>query len=425
VNQEVVDVILTSEDLLPHGLWIDYNRNGVQDSGDFFSQRTSSQIRFSVPPPPQPGTYTYYDDVLRLNQGTWGVTALGPPTAAIRAPAAGTSWTGGVSHTISIDVSDPGGAPIQVWVNYSYGGGPSQPIRSFLAGANPNLVPWTPSGFSSTNTIVRVDAKNNRGGAVHVDSAPFEVDSTPPTIVSFFPASGASGVLLDTPIRVNWSEAMNRVTAAGPSGFGVRLVGGPWLAGTGTWSPDATRFTFQPTGSLSTGAKYEAHVNQSASDHSDPGNTFATGPLVWTFTAGSSLGNPAPPTPTSVTASPTDGGVEVTWTPISSPNVAGYHVYRGPASTGPFLRLTTSPIPVTGPMKYRDTTAQSGHSYYYTVTAVNATGGESGYATAVAVTVPTYQNPPLFDPVPWAVAGVTLGVILGALYGLAWRRKPA
>jgi hypothetical protein len=330
-----------------------------------------------------------------------------------------------VSHSISIDVSDPNGAPVQIWVNYSYGGGASQPIRSFLAGPNPNVVPWTPSGFSSTNTLVRVDAKNNRGGEVHVDSAPFEVDSTPPTIVSFFPASGASGVLLDDSIRVNWSEAMNRVTAAGPSGFGVRLVGGPWLAGTGTWSPDATRFTFQPTGTLSTGAKYEAHVNQSASDHSDPGNTFATGPLVWTFTAGSSLGNPAPPTPTSVTASPTDGGVEVTWTPISSPNVAGYHVYRGPSSTGPFLRLTTSPIPVTGPMKYRDTTAQAGHSYYYTVTAVNATGGESGYATAVAVTIPTYQNPPLFDPVPWAVAGVTLGVILGALYGLAWRRKPA
>jgi hypothetical protein len=76
-------------------------------------------------------------------------------------------------------------------------------------------------------------------------------------------------------------------------------------------------------------------------------------------------------------------------------------------------------------MRYRDTTAQSGRAYYYTVTSVNATGGESAFAAAVAVAVPTYQIPPLFDPVPWAVAGVTLGVILGALYGLAWRRKPA
>jgi len=40
------------------------------------------------------------------------------------------------------------------------------------------------------------------------------------------------------------------------------------------------------------------------------------------------------------------------------------------------------------------------------------------------VTIPPYQTPPLFDPVPWAVAGVTLGVILGALYGMVWRRRP-
>jgi fibronectin type 3 domain-containing protein len=126
-----------------------------------------------------------------------------------------------------------------------------------------------------------------------------------------------------------------------------------------------------------------------------------------------------------VSATPTDGAVEVTWTPVSSPNVAGYHVYRGPSSTGLFARLTTTPIPVTGQMRYRDTTAQPGHTYYYTVTAVNATGGESAYTTPVAVMIPTYQTPPLFEPFPWAVAGVTLGVILGALYGLAWRRKPA
>src|SRR5207253_1303424 len=69
-----------------------------------------------------------------------------------------------------------------------------------------------------------------------------------------------------------------------------------------------------------------------------------------------------------------------------------------------------------------------GH-YAFTVWAtdssVNATGAESGYARAFSVTIPPYTTPPLFDPVPWAVAGVTLGVILGALYGMVWRRRPA
>jgi hypothetical protein len=335
VNQgDTVTVNLTSEDHLLHGLYIDYKGCGFVNyacAGNYFSPQTTGSITFPVPADTS-GTFTYGDEVVALNVGSWAVYS--PPAVTIRSPSSGTSWTGGVAHSISIDVSDPNGNPVQVWVNYSYGGGPSQPIRAFVAGPNPNLISWTPSGFSSMSTIVRVDAKNNRGGAVHVDSTPFEVDSTPPTIASSYPAPGATGVLLDAPIRVNWSEPMNRVTAAGPTGFGIRVVNGPWLAGTGTWSPDATRFAFQPAATLAAGAKYEVRVNASASDHSDPGNMFAAGPFVWTFTAGSTLGNPAPPTP-------------------------------------------------------------------------------------------TYQTPPLFEPFPWAVAGVTLGVILGALYGLAWRRKPA
>jgi hypothetical protein len=426
-KSDMITVNLHSEDHLPHGLYIDYKNCGYACLGDYISPQTTLtvwDITFSFPADTA-GTFQYGDQVVAANVGTWFTRLNSPPTASFRAPTAETSWTGGVSHNISIDVVDPNGDPVQVWVNYSYGGGPSQPIRAFPAGANPNVIAWTPGTFSSTNTIVSVDVKS-RGGSSRTASAPFEVDSTPPTIASFFPAAGASVVVRDASIQVNWSEPMNRVTAAGPRGFGVRVVDGPWLAGTGTWSADGTRFTFQPTAALGAGAKYEVHVNTSATDHSDPGNPFAAGPFLWTFTAGSSLGNPAPPAPTAVTATPTDGGVEVTWTPTSSPNVAGFHVYRGPSSTGPFSRLTTtSPIPVTGPMKYRDSTAQAGHSYYYTVTAVNATGGESAYAPAASVTVPTYQTPPLFDPFPWAVAGVTLGVILGALYGLAWRRKPA
>jgi hypothetical protein len=422
---DIVTITMIPEDLVPqHRFYIDYNANGRADTGEPASATTSSTTTFSFTAD-RAGTFQYADEVVPLNVGSWATKVNSAPTATIRAPSPGASWTGGVSHSISIDVTDPDGDPVQVWVNYSYGGGASQPIKAFVAGTNPNLIAWTPGTFSSASTFIRVDVKDNRGGAAHIDSSPFEVDSTAPTIDSFFPASAATGVPLDMVIRVNWSEPMNRVTAADPSGFGVRVVSGPWLKGTGVWSTDGSRFIFQPSASLNARAQYEIHANMSATDHSDPGNAFAAGPLVWTFTAGSSFGGQAPPAPTSVSASPTEGGVDVTWTSVSFPNIAGYHVYRGPSATGPFVRLTTSLIPVTGPMRYRDPKAQSGQAYTYAVTAVNATGGESAYATAPAVTIPTYQTPPLFDPVPWAVAGVTLGVILGALYGLAWRRKPA
>ena len=125
-----------------------------------------------------------------------------------------------------------------------------------------------------------------------------------------------------------------------------------------------------------------------------------------------------------MTVSLNDGLVDVTWSPVAWPNLAGYYVYRGNRSTPPFERLTSIPLSASAPTQYRDTTAKTGQTYYYTVTAVNTTGGESGYGPIYSVTIPPYQTPPLFDPVPWAVAGVTLGVILGALYGMVWRRRP-
>src|SRR5216117_3685344 len=120
----------------------------------------------------------------------------------------------------------------------------------------------------------------------------------------------------------------------------------------------------------------------------------------------------------------TDGVVDVTWSPVSSPTLAGYYVYRGNGTAGQYTRLTITPIPKAAPTVYRDSSVQPGHTYFYTVTSVNTTGAESGYAQAISVAIPPYTTPPLFDPVPWAVAGVTLGVILGALYGMVWRRRP-
>jgi hypothetical protein len=514
-----IDVTMTSEDLLAHGFFIDYDGNGVPSSGDFESPQTMGTITFSIPANTE-GTFTYGDQVVPLNTGTWITNVNSPPTAALHAPTATTSWTGGVSHDISFDVSDADSDPVTATVTYSYGGGASQTIQTFTAGANPNVVPWTPTGFSATDVVVRVTVQDTHGASSHVDSSPFEVDSTAPTIASFTPANGASQVDRNSLIQVNWSEAMNKATTEGA--FGVRGAGGPWLAGTITWSTDAKQMTFHPGGTLGVGTVYEVHANATATDHSDPGNAF--GGSIWSFSTGT-LTDKTPPrilsmsanpsvqiasgfvnltadvtdnlgiatvsaaiqglgtaqnltlthasgtrwylnrtygavghynitvwatdmsgnvasqktgiditpegtanlaAPAAVTATVTDGQVDVTWSPVASPNLAGYHVYRGNRSSpDSFVRLTETPVSPTAPTQYRDTTAQSGQTYYYTVTSVNTTGAESVYGPVYSVTIPQYQTPPLFDPVPWAVAGVTLGVILGALYGMVWRRRPA
>ena len=518
VQGDQVDVTMTSEDFLPHGFFIDYNGNGVPDSGDFMSEQTSGTIQFSIPAD-KLGTFTYGDEVVTLNTGTWVTRVNSPPEASFHAPTATTSWTGGVSHDISFDVTDPDGDPIQVSVSYSYGGGASQAIKSFAAGpTNPQIVPWTPSGFSSTDTVIRVVVQDSRGASQPFNSPAFTVDSAPPTILSFSPAAGAGQVDRNSLIQVNWSEPMNEAKTA--AAFGLKGAGGPWVAGTTTWSTDARQLTFRPSGSLAVGTQYEVHVNATSADASDPGNalghdsmwTFSTGTLTdrtpprilslsanpiaqvadgfvnvtadiedtggiatvtaaiqgpgrnqnvsmthasgarWyvnrsysaaghydiTVWATDMSGNVASnetgiditpngaggmPAPQSVSVSSTDGLVDVTWSPVAWPNLAGYYVYRGNRSTPPFERLTSLPLSPSA-TQYRDTTAKTGQTYYYTVTAVDTTGAESSYGPIYSVTIPPYQTPPLFDPVPWAVAGVTLGVILGALYGMVWRRRP-
>ena len=65
--------------------------------------------------------------------------------------------------------------------------------------------------------------------------------------------------------------------------------------------------------------------------------------------------------------------------------VSGYNVYRGTTSGGPYsTKLTSSPISTPD---YVDVTVQSGATYYYVATAVDA-NGESGYSNQAAAVIP-------------------------------------
>src|SRR5205809_1490795 len=447
-HNDQITVTLTSDDGLPHGLWIDYSGDGIQNSEDYLSPKTSvtqNPITFSFLAD-HVGQYTYADQVIPLNTGQWSTHDNGAPSATIRAPVLGASWTGGKAHDISFNLTDPDGDPMTYNLTYSYGGRASQSIRSSTpASGNPNVVSWTPTGFSATDTVLHLDVLDSRGAPAHVDSAPFEVDSTPPTIASSSPLSDAVSVDRNTLIQVNWSEGMNESTTGAANAFGVRGSGGPWLTGTVAWSPDATQFTFRPSGTLADGTVYEVHVNSTATDHSDPGNPYAGS--MWRFSTGSTADRTPPsilamaadpsvqvvdgfvnlttdvqdnvgiltvtasvrgpgfdqnltmvhasgtrwyvnrtysavghyaftvwatdrsgnvrsqtagfdmsppgsgsvPAPLYVNVSMTDGVVDVTWSPVSSPTLAGYYVYRGNGTAGQYTRLTITPIPKAAP----------------------------------------------------------------------------
>jgi Abnormal spindle-like microcephaly-assoc'd, ASPM-SPD-2-Hydin len=77
--------------------------------------------------------------------------------------------------------------------------------------------------------------------------------------------------------------------------------------------------------------------------------------------------------------------VGLTWAD-SATTVAGYNVYRGTNTGGPYVsKLTASPTTST---QFADTGLQSGQTYYYVVTAVDSNGVESAYSNQTAASIP-------------------------------------
>jgi hypothetical protein len=77
--------------------------------------------------------------------------------------------------------------------------------------------------------------------------------------------------------------------------------------------------------------------------------------------------------------------VALTWVASVSANVAGYNVYRGSVSGGPYTKVNASLIAGTS---YTDTTVPSSQTFYYVATAVDTSGDESVYSNEIQAVVP-------------------------------------
>ncbi|HSM87416.1 MAG TPA: choice-of-anchor D domain-containing protein [Candidatus Limnocylindrales bacterium] len=77
--------------------------------------------------------------------------------------------------------------------------------------------------------------------------------------------------------------------------------------------------------------------------------------------------------------------VTLSWNPSTS-TVAGYNVYRGSQSGGPYTLINPS---LDASTSYSDTNVQSGLTYFYVVTAVDASSQESAYSNESMAVIPT------------------------------------
>ncbi len=76
--------------------------------------------------------------------------------------------------------------------------------------------------------------------------------------------------------------------------------------------------------------------------------------------------------------------VGLTWT-ASTSVVAGYNVYRGSQTGGPYQKLNTSLQSASG---FTDSGVSSGQTYFYVVTAVDGSGNESAFSNEASAVIP-------------------------------------
>ena len=191
--------------------------------------------------------------------------------------------------------------------------GPNGVYRYGASSAFPN------TGSSSTNYWVDV---------VFTDSL---VDTTPPSVTTRSPASGATGVTTTTDVRATFSEAVQASTVSmalsSPSGA---------VAGTTSYDAPTTTARFAPSQPLATSTTYTVTVS-GAKDAA--GNTMAT--TSWSFTTGSGSGGcpctvwPASATP--ATANVADNNAVELGVKVRSDQdgfITGLRFYKGSGNTG-------------------------------------------------------------------------------------------
>lgn len=93
---------------------------------------------------------------------------------------------------------------------------------------------------------------------------------------------------------------------------------------------------------------------------------------------------PAVPQGLAVVADTAQGAIDLSWSPDSDADLAGYRVYRRDVNTGlPAQRIAS----LSGETSFRDTGAETGHTYAYSVSAFDQSANESKASPEVEETL--------------------------------------
>lgn len=246
---------------------------------------------------------------------------------------------------------------------------------------------FTPTARLALNTAyaarVTTGVKDRAGNAMAANytwtfNTGTATDATAPRVSSTVPAGNATGVALNSTVKVTFSEAMRSTTLTTAS---IRMVSssGTAVSGTTWFSPTTLQFT--PAQSLVAGTRYTVTVNRSALDMA--GNALAA-TYSWSFTAAGTT-DATPPRVTSVTPANLATGV-ATNTAVSA--TFSEAMRDSTITTSSVLLANAAGTRVTGTVSvsgntvtFRPTAALSGSSLY-TATITNAVRDAAGNALA-------------------------------------------
>lgn len=246
--------------------------------------------------------------------------------------------------------------------------GPSVPRTILPANSLNYTVSFTPT------------AAGTASGTLQITS---DVSSVPNSVALTGAGEKAFANLLLTPAAINFgnlalqSKSTQNVTMQNTGDINLTIQG-ITVAGAGfgysSLSPGLSlapnqSATFQVWFSPKIAGAASATVSFVSANLSTPGTMALSGDGV------SSSSSPTPPPSHSV---------QLNWN-ASTSQVIGYRVYRSEASGGSFAPLNGTAL---NALTYTDTSVSLGTTYYYVVTAVDASGNESAYSNQTTAAIP-------------------------------------
>jgi hypothetical protein len=299
-----------------------------------------------------------------LNIGLSG-TAVAPGALSANPSSVGFgSVQTGSNKTLSASVTNSGSSSVTISQVTASGAGYS------VSGITPPVTLSAGQSYTFSVTFAPT-VSGSASGAVSVGS-----NATNPTLSIPLTGTGTTpGSLAVTPSAINFgnvvvgtsqsqsatlsaSTASVTVSSAGVSGseFSVSGFSFPFTLAAGNTVSFTVTFTPQASGTASANITFASN---------------ATNPPTVESVSGS--GTPPP-----------QHSVALSWN-ASTSTVAGYNVYRGSISGGPYTKVNTA---LDGVTSYIDNSVQGGQTYYYAVTAVDGSGSESAYSNQVQAAIP-------------------------------------